>query len=147
MNRLNLDNFKQGVADFYDRRSLTYDESEWRTQICHRLLEYSNFSVGQSELFEHSGFEAVEIKTEQHGSYTTLDKAKATWERVVVNPSITSPKVLGNGLSQLSSAQLAQVKVAFDAALQDLQTEQGIWDDLTTLYILGRKLVYRVVLR
>ena len=53
--------------------------------------------------------------------------------------SSTSLKVLGNGLSQLSSAQLVQAKVEFDAELESLQTEERFWDDLTTLYILGRK--------
>jgi hypothetical protein len=89
-------------------------------------------------LFINAGFEAVVAKIEQHGSYTNLDKAKATWEGIVVHP-LTSLKVSGNGLPQLSSAQLAQAKADFEAELESLQTEQGIWDDLTTLYILGRK--------
>jgi ubiquinone/menaquinone biosynthesis C-methylase UbiE len=278
MNQLELNEYKQGVADSYDRRSQTYDDSEWHVQICHRLLEYSQVRTGQrvldigtgtghlaiaaaqivggqgrvigidisagmleqarskvgvlglknvefqladaealdyplnhfdrilcantfpwmehkeatlrlwyqllkpsgqigvhtpadtayigavvlrrvlakyhisleasnrigsieqcQNLFSKAGFEAVEVKTEQHGSYTSLDKAKATWEGVVVRPSSTSLKVSDNGLSQLTSAQLAQVKAEFDAELESLQTNQGIWDDLTTLYILGRK--------
>ncbi len=28
----------------------------------------------------------------------------------------------------------------FDAELEKLQTEQGIWNDLTTFYVFGRKL-------
>jgi ubiquinone/menaquinone biosynthesis C-methylase UbiE len=278
LNQLELNNYKQGVADSYDRRSQTYDNSDWHVQICHRLLEYSQVGAGQTvldigtgtghlaiaaaqivgdqgrvigidisagmleqaqskvnalglsnvefqladaealdypinhfdhilcantfpwiedkeatlrlwhrflkpggrigvhtpadtayvgavvlrkvfakygvsleasnrigsikqcqDLFLNAGFEAVEIKTEQHGSYTNLEKAKARWEGGVVRPSSTSLKVLGNGLSQLSSAQLAQAKSEFDAELESLQTEEGIWDDLTTLYILGRK--------
>jgi ubiquinone/menaquinone biosynthesis C-methylase UbiE len=276
--QLELNDYKQGVADSYDRRSQTYDNSDWHVQICRRLLEYSQVSAEQTvldigtgtghlasaaaqivgdqgevigidisarmieqaqskvnalgfsnvefqladaealdysvnhfdhilcantfpwmedkeatlrlwqrflksvgrigvhtpadtayvgvvvlrkvfakygvsleasnrigsieqcqDLFINAGFEAVEIKTEQHGSYTNLENAKATWEGVVVRPSSTSLKVLGNGLSQLSSAQLAQAKVEFDAELESLQAEEGIWDDLTTLYILGRK--------
>ncbi|MGR3280122.1 hypothetical protein ACSYAD_34285, partial [Acaryochloris marina NIES-2412] len=42
-------------------------------------------------------------------------------------------------LAQLPLDQLAQIKAEFIAELESLQTEQGIWDDLTTLYILGRK--------
>ncbi|MEM9768982.1 MAG: methyltransferase domain-containing protein [Cyanobacteria bacterium P01_D01_bin.71] len=278
VNQLELNEYKQGVAYLYDRRSQAYDDSKWHVQICHRLLEYSQVSNGQTvldigtgtghlaiavaqtigdrgqvigvdisagmleqaqskvdalglinvefqladaealdytnnhfdhilcantfpwmadkestlrlwyqflkpggrigvhtpadtayigavvlrrvfakygvlleasnrigtiekvqNLFANAGFEAVEIKTEQHGDYTNLDKAKATWEGVVVRPSLTSQKVSGDGLSQLSSAQLAQVKAEFDAELESLRTEQGIWDDLTTLYILGSK--------
>lgn len=278
VNKLELNEYKQGVADSYDRRSQTYDNSEWHLQICHRLLEYSPISAGQTvldigtgtghlaiaaaqivgergqvigvdlsggmleqaqskvdalgltnvefqladaealdypldrfdhilcantfpwveekeatlrlwyqflkpdgrigvhtpadtayvgavvlrrvlakygisleasnrigsveqcqNLFTYAGFKAVEVKTEQHGSYTNLDKAKATWEEIVVRPSCMSLKISGNRVSQLSSAQLSQAKAEFDAELESLQTEQGIWDDLTTLYLLGRK--------
>jgi ubiquinone/menaquinone biosynthesis C-methylase UbiE len=282
VNQLELNEYKQGVADSYDRRSQTYDNSDWHVQICHRLLEYSQVRTGQTvldigtgtghlviaaaqivgdrgqvigidisarmleqaqskvdalglknvefqladaevldyplnhfdqilcantfpwmerkeatlklwhqflkpggrigvhtpadtayigavvlqkvlakydisleasnrigsieqcqNLFSNAGFEAVEVKTEQHGSYTSLDKAKATWEGVVVHPSSTSLKVFSSGLSQLTSAQLAQAKAEFDAELESRQTNQGIWDDLTTLYILGRKIENR----
>jgi len=278
LNQLELNDYKQAVADFYNHRSQNYDNSEWHLQICHHLLEYSQVSAGQTvldigtgtghlaiaaaqiigdrgrvigidisagmleqaqskvnalglcnvefqlvdaealsspidyfdhilcantfpwmenkeatlrlwyqflkpggrigihtpadtayvgavvlrrvlvkyglslepsnrigsveqcqQLFVNAGFEVVAVKTEQHGTYTNLDKAKATWEGVVVSPSFTSLKVPGNDLSQLSSAQLAQAKAAFEVDLESLQTEQGIWDDLTTLYILGRK--------
>jgi ubiquinone/menaquinone biosynthesis C-methylase UbiE len=278
VNQLELNEYKQGVADFYDRRSQTYDNSEWHLQICHRLLEYSQVRSGQAVLdigtgtghlaiaaayivgnqgqvigidisagmlaqaqskvnalglsnvefqladaealdysvdhFDHilcantfpwmenkeatlrlwhqflqpggrigihtpadtayvgavvlrrvlakyglslepsnrlgsveqcqnllakAGFEAVAVKTEQHGTYTNLAKVKATWEGIVVSPSSTALKVSGNAFSQLSSAQLAQARAAFEAELESLQTEQGIWDDLTTLYVFGRK--------
>jgi ubiquinone/menaquinone biosynthesis C-methylase UbiE len=278
VNPLELNDYKQGVANFYDRRSQTYDNGEWRVQICRRLLKYSQIGAGQTvldigtgtgylaiataqiigdqgqvigidisagmleqaqskvnvlglsnvkfqladaealdypanhfdyilcantfpwiedkeatlrlwyrflkpgghisvhtpadtayvgsvvlrkvlakygvlleasnrigsvhqcqDLFINAGFETVEIRTEQHGSYTNREKATATWEGVIVHPSSISLKVLGDGLSQLSFAQLAQAKAEFDAELESLQTEEGIWDDLTTLYILGCK--------
>lgn len=50
MKSLALDEFKQGIADFYDRRSLTYDSGKWRVQICERLLDYSQVRTGQSVL-------------------------------------------------------------------------------------------------
>jgi ubiquinone/menaquinone biosynthesis C-methylase UbiE len=105
-------------------------------------LEASN-RIGSIEqcqnLFTNAGFETIEIKTEQHGSYTNLDQATATWAGIVTNPSAISLRVSDNQLSQLSSAQLLQIKAEFEAELVALQTEQGIWDDLTTLYILARK--------
>jgi SAM-dependent methyltransferase len=105
-------------------------------------LEASN-RLGSIEqcrnLFANAGFEAIEIETEQHGSYTNLDRAKANWEGSIVNPSAISPRVSDNNLSQLSSTQLSQIKAEFEAELAALQTEKGLWDDLTTLYILARK--------
>ncbi len=275
INQLDLNDYKQGIADLYNRRSQTYDDSEWHLQICHRLLEYSLVSSGQhildigtgtghlaiaaaqivgtegrvigvdisalmleqarskvealglsnlefqladaealnypansfdrilcantfpwiedkeaalrlwyqflkpggligihtpadtayigyvvlryvferygvtlepsnrigaidtcQNLLANAGFEAIEIKTEQHGSYISLDKAKASWEGIVSLPSHRKSK---DFLSQLSSEQLVQAKAEFEAELEALQTEQGIWDDLTTWYIRGRK--------
>lgn len=273
INELGLSDYKQGIADLYNRRSQNYDDSEWHLQICHRLLEYSLVSSGQhildigtgtghlaiaaaqivgteggvtgvdisasmldrarskvemlglsnvefqladaealnypdnsfdkilcantfpwiehkeaalrlwyqflkpggligihtpadtayvgqavlrkvferygvtleptnrigaietcESLFKDAGFEAIKIKTEQHGSYISLDKAKASWSGIV---SLPSPRQSENLLS--SSEQLEQAKAEFEAQLEALQTEQGIWDDLTTWYILGRK--------
>jgi ubiquinone/menaquinone biosynthesis C-methylase UbiE len=284
VNQLELNEYKQDVADLYDRRSQTYDDGKWLAQICHRLLEYSQVSAGQTildigtgtghlafasaqvvgdqgqvigidistrmleqarikvdasrinniqlqladaetldypishfdhilcantfpwlenkeatlrlwyqflkpggrisihtpadtayigavvlrrvfakhdisleasnrigsveqcrNLFANAGFEAIEIKTEQHGSYTSLDKAKASWEGIIVNPSAASLRVYGDKMSKLSSVQLSQIKAEFDAELEALQTDQGLWDDLTTLYILARKPKNRVL--
>lgn len=101
-------------------------------------LEPSN-RIGTLEecrsLFANAGFKAIEIKTEQHGSYISLDKAKARW----AGNSLPSPKESACFLSELSNLQLAQALAEFEAELEARQTEQGIWDDLTTVYILGQK--------
>ena len=34
---------------------------------------------------------------------------------------------------------IGEAKAEFEAELEVLQTQQGIWNELTTLYILGRK--------
>jgi ubiquinone/menaquinone biosynthesis C-methylase UbiE len=91
------------------------------------------------ELFKYAGFESIELKTHQYGSYATIDRLKATWKDIITNPSTLSLKDNANHLSQLSLAQLITAKAEFEAELETLQTDQGIWDDLTTLYILGRK--------
>ncbi len=105
-------------------------------------LEASN-RLGSIEhcrnLFAHVGFESIEIETEQYGRYIQLDQAKAAWDASVVNPSSISLRVLGDRLSQLSSTELSHLKAEFESELVALQTEQGLWDDLTTWYILARK--------
>lgn len=273
INQLNLNDYKQGIADLYDRRSQTYDDSEWHWQICHRLLEFSQVGSGQfvldiatgtghvaiaaaqivgpegwvvgvdisdgmldqarskvealnlsniefqpadaetlnvlvdwfdrilcanafpwiedkaaalqrwyqclkpgglvgiytpaetayvgdvvlrhvfetygvalvssepvgtiekcHHLLAEAGFEAIEIKTEQHGSYISLEKAKEMW-----SGSYRPTLPISKSPSHLSSAQLAQAKAEFEARLEALQTEQGVWNDLTTFYVLERK--------
>lgn len=94
------------------------------------------------DLLENAGFESIEIKRpHQHGSYSTIDRLKATWESIVTKPSTLSLKDTTNKLSQSTIAELATAKAEFEAELETLQTDQGIWDDLTTLYILGQKMV------
>lgn len=76
-----------------------------------------------------AGFEAIEIKTEEYeGNYISLEQAKQRW-----NGSIYP------ALSQLSSEQIEQIKAEFDAELEALATEQGIWHDGTTFFAFGRK--------
>ncbi|NJM69935.1 MAG: methyltransferase domain-containing protein [Scytonema sp. RU_4_4] len=85
-------------------------------------------------LLERAGFEAIEIKTEQYGSYISLEQAKQRWSV----SSYPAPKLF-NPLSQLSSEQLEQIKAEFDAQLEALVTEQGIWNDGTSFFAFGRK--------
>jgi ubiquinone/menaquinone biosynthesis C-methylase UbiE len=81
------------------------------------------------------GFEAIEIKSEQDGSYISLEQAKRMW----AGSSHPAPGQFPNPMKQLSSGQLEEVKAEFEAELAALVTEQGIWNDLTIFYSFGRK--------
>ncbi|NWF59388.1 MAG: hypothetical protein HXY43_08800 [Fischerella sp.] len=48
--QLELNNYKQQIADLYSRRSHNYDESDWHLQITHRLVEYTQIISGQQVL-------------------------------------------------------------------------------------------------
>lgn len=86
-------------------------------------------------LLQQAGFEAIDIKVEQDGSYISLEKAKEMW----AGSSHPAPGQYPPPLSQLSSKQLSQAKAEFEIELEALQTEQGIWNDVTTYYVYGRK--------
>ena len=88
------------------------------------------------DLLLQAGFEEIDIQTEQDGSYISLEKAKGMW---LDNGSLPTPGQYPNPLLKLSSEQLAQAKVEFDAELEMLQSEQGIWNDVTIFYTFGRK--------
>ncbi|WP_009631592.1 class I SAM-dependent methyltransferase [Synechocystis sp. PCC 7509] len=90
------------------------------------------------DLLQHAGFEAINIKSEQTGSYISLEKAKGMW---LANGSSPVPGQYPNPLLKLTSEQLAQAKVEFNTQLEAIQTEQGIWNDITIFYAFGRKAV------
>ena len=103
--------------------SLLFSKQTGTVEKCHDLLQ-------------QAGFEAINIKSEQDGSYISLEKAKGMWSG---NGSSPVPGQYPNPLLQLTSEQLAQARVEFDAQLEALQTEQGIWNDITIFYAFGRK--------
>jgi ubiquinone/menaquinone biosynthesis C-methylase UbiE len=77
-------------------------------------------------LLEKAGFEAVEVKIEQEGSYISLEKAKA----MRAGSSHPAPGQYPPPLSALSTEQLAQFKAEFEVELEALETEQGVWNDI-----------------
>ncbi|MEH2459079.1 class I SAM-dependent methyltransferase [Nostoc sp.] len=87
------------------------------------------------DLLKTAGFEAIEIKSEEDGSYISLEQAKQMWS----GGSHPAPGQFANPLLQLSSGQLEEVKAEFEAELAGLVTEQGIWNDVTIFYTFGRK--------
>lgn len=86
-------------------------------------------------LLQQANLELVEIKVEQDGGYISFEQAKKMW----AGNSHPAPGQYPPPLSQLSTEQLNQAKLEFDNELEALQTEQGIWNDITTFYIYGRK--------
>ncbi len=87
------------------------------------------------DLLTVAGFEAIEIKPEQDGGYISLEQAKRMWG----GSEHPAPGQFPNPLSQLSSEQLEQAKTEFEAELEALMTEQGIWNDITIFFAFGRK--------
>ncbi len=87
------------------------------------------------DLLAAGGFEAIEINPEQDGGYISLEQAKRMW----AGSEHPAPGQFPNPLSQLSSEQLEQAKAEFEAELEALVTEQGIWNDVTIFFAFGRK--------
>jgi len=99
--------------------SLNFNELTGTQEKCYTLLA-------------EAGFVDLEVKSEQYGSYISLNQAKKTWVSSLKNP-------LCRHLQQLSPEQLAQAKVDYEAQLQALVTDKGIWDDVTIFFSFGRK--------
>jgi ubiquinone/menaquinone biosynthesis C-methylase UbiE len=63
--RLNLDEYKQQIADLYSARSANYDNGAWHPHIAHRLIEYADIQPGQKILDLATGTGMVAIESAQ----------------------------------------------------------------------------------
>jgi ubiquinone/menaquinone biosynthesis C-methylase UbiE len=114
-------NILQNIVEKYGI-SLTFSKPTGTIEKCQKLLT-------------DAGFEVLEIKTEQDGSYISLEEAKKMW---AINGT-PAPGQFPHPLSQLSWAQQEQIHQEFDTAIEALVTDKGIWNDITTFFILGRR--------
>ncbi len=83
-------------------------------------------------LLQQIGFKDIEIKTEQFGSYLSLDEAKNYWKGKWLYAN-------GHPLFQLSEEQIEQLKAEFKAEIETLATAQGVWHENTTFFVVGKK--------
>lgn len=86
------------------------------------------------DLLETAGFEQIKVTQEQFGDYLSLESAQNLWEMILSNP-ITQISFI----QHLNSEQLKTAKAHYWAELETLVTDQGIWNDITLFYIVGRK--------
>ena len=63
--QLELNEYKQQIADLYSHRSHTYDEGDWHPRIAHRLVELAKISRGQHVLDIATGTGMVAIEAAQ----------------------------------------------------------------------------------
>lgn len=84
------------------------------------------------KMLREAGFEDIEVVTEQFGFGNYISNAQSSWDR-----NLNS--ACGNPLLQLSPEKLEQCKAEYIAELEALATEQGIWNDVTAQFVLGRK--------
>lgn len=83
-------------------------------------------------LLQDIGFKDIEIKTEQFGSYLSLDEAKNFWQGKWLHPN-------GHPLFGLSDEQIEQLKAEFRAEIETIATDKGVWHEITTFFVTGRQ--------
>ncbi|MEC4985584.1 MAG: methyltransferase domain-containing protein [Oscillatoria sp. PMC 1068.18] len=79
-----------------------------------------------------AGFQDIEIITKQLGDYLAWEDLAKTWQSILRNP-------LSFQLAELDDEQLEKAKEAYLSELKFLETNQGIWNDITTFFVFGRK--------
>ncbi|MBP0022095.1 MAG: methyltransferase domain-containing protein [Cyanobacteria bacterium SBLK] len=101
-------------------------------------LEFSN-RLGTlamcRDLFANAGFTDIAIATEQHGSYIGLDKAASAWHNL--SNLLSDPTMDFSTL--LPPVRLAEVEAEFRVELERRYSDRGIWNDLTTWYVIAKK--------
>ncbi len=110
------------IAPNYDNIELPgWNESIGTIEKCNRLLQTS-------------GLEVIQVTDEQFGEYLSLESAQKLWDIIIKNPLTFSYFI-----QPLNSEQLQAAKAQYLAELETLVTDQGIWNDITLFYIVGRK--------
>ena len=109
------------------------------TKICANYgLELPNLHepLGSPEkcytLLQEVGFRDIDIKTEQFGSYLSLEDAQNFWQGTWLNAN-------GHPLLHLSREQIEQLKAEFRAEIATLATDKGVWQEMTTFFVTGKK--------
>ncbi len=102
------------------------------TSIQH-ILELPGTPEKCHNWLQQAGFRDIEIKIEPSGHYRHLKDKKLSWREI--NMSFK-----GNGLlAQLSPEQLNQFQIEYIAEIEELTTDQGVWEDTTKFFVRARK--------
>ncbi len=87
------------------------------------------------ELMKRAGYRNIDIKVDSNGSYIDLAEAKGLW----VSASHPAPGQYPHPMAEMTPEQLIDARADFERELEKLNTEHGIWNDMTTFHVLGDK--------
>jgi ubiquinone/menaquinone biosynthesis C-methylase UbiE len=87
------------------------------------------------KLLEQSGYQNISIEIDENGDYISLEEARNSW----VSTSHPAPGQYPHPLTALSPEQLASARADYEQEIEKLNTGDGIWNDMTTLYVFAEK--------
>lgn len=82
-------------------------------------------------LLANAGFTSIDIREEAQGYYITLEGAKQGW----VEPDSFVPGQYPNPVSGVATDIVEKARGDYEAKLQALVTDQGIWNDVSMFYV------------
>ncbi|MUL37770.1 class I SAM-dependent methyltransferase [Gloeocapsopsis dulcis] len=82
------------------------------------------------DLLKDIGFQDIKVITEQFGSY--LSNVEGAWNG-------NARSAFGAQVKELPPERLEQLKAEYIAAVEATATDKGIWNDVTTFFVLGSK--------
>jgi hypothetical protein len=116
----------------------------WVSEVRNVLANYGisyvlNKPTGSVEkcdqLLTEAGFRKINIREEKEGWFIPLEQAKSTW----LQEDHFSPGQHPNPLVGVPDDILAQAKRDYEARLEELNTDKGVWNDISMYYIHAKK--------
>lgn len=86
-------------------------------------------------LLAEAGYQNIDIRKEKHGYYIPLDQAKKAW----IKKEDFSPGQHPNPLINVSPEIIAQAQRDYETKIEELNTDKGVWNDITMYYVYGQK--------
>lgn len=88
-----------------------------------------------NKLLVEAGFNNIKIREEKHGKYIPLEQAKSAW----IKKDDFSPGQYPNPLQNVSPEIVAKAQRDYESEMEALNTENGVWNDVTMFYVYGQK--------
>ena len=85
-------------------------------------------------MLKQSGFQNIEIEYDRQGKYLVLDEYPVS---ISCEEGHMMPKA--NPLVNLTVSQKEKLQSAYQQAINDLVTEEGLWSDRSLLFVTAQK--------
>ena len=99
---------------------LVFSEPTGTPEKCRRLLE-------------NAGYESIMIDEIDEGKFQTPERIMTLWERMIDHPMVQLPSRIPD------ASELDAMRQRYHEMAKALETEEGIWDDNTIMYVYARK--------
>lgn len=87
------------------------------------------------KLLTEAGFAKIDIREEAMGHFVPLEKAKKTW----IHKNDFAPGQYPHPVSDVPSEILTQCQRDYEARIEELNTDKGVWNDVSMYYIYAHK--------
>ena len=87
------------------------------------------------ELLETAGDRNINVIEDKAGTFMTLEEARTSW----ITASHPAPGQFPHPLKNVSPETLAQAREDYEKEIVKLNTENGVWNDMTTYHVYGEK--------
>ena len=87
------------------------------------------------KLLIEAGFKQIDIREEKTGHYIPLEKAKKTW----LQKDCFAPGQYPHPVDNVPAEIFIQCQQDYEARVEQLNTEKGVWNDISMYYIYANK--------